>query len=237
LSWSRIVLLFNEDFGTVDQLPFDFDRHRVSTYKLTEAATPKHQQAVTKLIELALCSIINADPVRPAASRARSDYEIRRERDVRNLERAFSKIHVPSLETHMDEDPYRILHVVVFCWMDFNSVMSSSQVHFYDKNLDALLRGFHEEWWRSLRYSIEYHPDFTPIRRAFIFMEYDDPYHMERGDRQKHWDEMSAARTKMSEIWPRLLKVVQENYLELDVQKMSKDRWVEYEDWTKKLLE
>jgi hypothetical protein len=37
LGWNRIILIFNESFGLLGELPFDFDRHRISPYKLSQA--------------------------------------------------------------------------------------------------------------------------------------------------------------------------------------------------------
>lgn len=237
LGWGRIVLLFNEEFGLLNQLPFDFDRHRVSPYRLTQTSNGQQRRSVASLAEVALTSVLKADPPRPAATRVPSGHEIRRSRDLRNLERVLSKVHIPSLEAHMEEDPHRILHIIHFCWLDFDAEMSSSQMHFYDRDLDARLRAFHKAWARSMSYPSEYHPDATPIIRAFIFMEYDDPFQMLKGNRQKHWDEMQAGRTRMAEVWPQIAKLVQEKYLELDMRELSKAREAEYTAWREKLYQ
>jgi hypothetical protein len=233
LGWGRIIMIFNENFGKLNDLPFDFDRHRVSQYTLAVGSTASDKKRVSSLLNQALFAIIKSAPKRPLDTRTPSPEQVRQKRNTDNVKRALSTIHIPSLEIHSEEDALRILDVVEYCWGDFDAVVRSSQFYIDDKNLDTTLRALHDAWGRSMMYPLEYHVNSNHTQ--YIFMRYDDPFYMAENDHQKHWDEMSAARDETGKRLRELLKIVHEQYLEIDVRELSLARWKEYQEWRKKL--
>jgi hypothetical protein len=117
--------------------------------------------------------------------------------------------------------------------MEFDSVVRGAEFHLDDKNLNQAIYALHSAWGRSLAYPHEYHAN--PGGTAYVFMRYDDPVYMAQDDHEKHWDEMNQARTEIQACLQRLLAIVHERYIELDVREMSYARWDEYREWRMKL--
>ncbi len=233
LGWNRIILVFNEGFGALSELPFDFDRHRVARYSLSEDSNKDDQKKVSGLLKEALLSIIKTAPKRPLELRGQSVDHVKRSRDLDNLGRALSAIHIPSLQEHSEDYPYRILDIVEYCWLRFDEIVRSAHFHIYDNELDVAVRALHSSWARSLAHSEEYHPNSS--NTAYIFMRYDDPAYMMHGDHQKHWDEMNTARNELRADLHRFLTVIRERYHEIDIRALSDARFDSYRVWREKL--
>ena len=80
LGWDRVILLFNEAVAEFKDLPFDFDRHRISKYRIAEAKTvaSAKQNSLAALVTLAIDTIIDQDPPARRRRRAHRPPEIRR---------------------------------------------------------------------------------------------------------------------------------------------------------------
>jgi hypothetical protein len=98
LGWNRIILLINTELGKLEDLPFDFDRHRVSPFHMPENASKEERKALADLLFVAIRAVVNASPKRPAELRGLSPDQLRRNRDIENLRAILSTLHVPSLD-------------------------------------------------------------------------------------------------------------------------------------------
>jgi Predicted nucleotide-binding protein containing TIR-like domain len=61
LGWNRVILVMNEAFGAIKELPFDLEKRRVSNYYLTSSSVDKAEQKkrLVDQIELALRRILD----------------------------------------------------------------------------------------------------------------------------------------------------------------------------------
>jgi hypothetical protein len=69
LGWKRMILLTNLSIARYEDLPFDFDRQRISQYRVKEANDKKGIERLTDLLITALKAILNGNPARPAELR------------------------------------------------------------------------------------------------------------------------------------------------------------------------
>jgi hypothetical protein len=93
LGWARVIMLANESYGAVEEMPFDIDRRRISTFKCPppaeNAANDKAMLSSAKgqlrtLLCEAIVEIVKRSPARPVVPRL-DDTTIKRERDVATL--------------------------------------------------------------------------------------------------------------------------------------------------------
>ena len=81
LGWARIVLLFNKSVGQFKDLPFDFDRQRISPYTLRPGSEKASDfKPLNDLVYSALDIIAIESPRRPREIEGKAESEIKRER-------------------------------------------------------------------------------------------------------------------------------------------------------------
>ncbi|RWB39770.1 MAG: hypothetical protein EOQ46_26425 [Mesorhizobium sp.] len=142
LGWDRIILLFNEEIADFKELPFDFDRHRISRYKIAEAEKKNtaQQQALTNLVTLAIDTIIGKNPLRPRDLEGKSDVEIKRVRDIANLRWFFRHMSVEMLGAHVREMPEMLNYYAPVMSDRLEEVLNSPSFNLYDTKFEKLLR-------------------------------------------------------------------------------------------------
>lgn len=72
LGWARIVLLFNKAIAEFKDLPFDFDRQRISPYTLEPGAEKAASKPLSDLVNKALDIIATENPVGLASWKAKA---------------------------------------------------------------------------------------------------------------------------------------------------------------------
>ncbi|HVB08123.1 MAG TPA: hypothetical protein VNF00_04180 [Candidatus Acidoferrales bacterium] len=101
LGWERVLLLLNEVHGPVEKLPFDFDRQRVSRFKLAEGGIGSHS-ALVKLLTTAISLVLQKNPKRPSVKHS-DPKQVQRERDLSNLRRLLESVHWPTIDAHISK--------------------------------------------------------------------------------------------------------------------------------------
>lgn len=236
LGWGRVVMLFNEEFGNFPHdMPFDFDRHRASpyTYALPKANQGKKLQAtlLEHLVKL-LCStfraIITSNPQKPFYTKDITNEQKKKIRDVAKLNWLMSKVHIPTLETHIREIPYKIYDSCFFFWEDFNAVVMSGLFYLYDEDAKKLISEIRDAWDKTLSFGEHYHSQ--PSQDVSFFS---NPVDMPLNERQqKDWDTILASGRRLDENFRKLLEHIRENYLEINLNELSSnacDAYIEYE--------
>ena len=161
LGWNRIVMLFNEAYGKFpDDAPFDIDRQRITRYhlNLSDLKDGKHaEKQITALkkplfdtLTEALRAIIVHNPRRPDDDL--TPEQKKRRHDVTTLEIILSTIHIPTLESHIEEGPHVISQRIFFFWESFRAEVSGRLFHLYDEKLEILVQSIYESWRESLSY-------------------------------------------------------------------------------------
>jgi hypothetical protein len=229
LGWARIVLLFNEEFGELRDLPFDIDRQRISPYRLKERSDDK--QKLQSLCKLALQTIIERNPARP--TRAFDPKHEKRTRDLRTLETLSQSLHWPTIETHLQEAPKRIGRDILAFWEGFHAVRRSAAFHIYDSRLLKLIDEFGKHWHETTRFGERY--ERRPHSEAYVFT-----YSLDAKSRSKEEHdfayiekELSMLRTSMR----KLIKYLREKYVELDLEALADKAWSMYEEERRRFID
>jgi hypothetical protein len=227
LGWNRIIIVFNEAYGVVpDDLPFDARGHRTSTFRCvaelngTGRPTPECQAQISNstgnlratLVE-ALKLISRDNPKRPHELEAKSPQEIRRERDVEQLQGVFNFIHLKMLDHFIDRLGYsRIPEIGLSFFEGLDRVVTSGSFHIYDEVLLRLVTDFHTKWKDCFRYLSEM--DAIPNHTEFYFhMPMDIAKSQEQAD---HCRDTGRSYGPLREALDALLRYVRVNYLEID---------------------
>ncbi|QHN03084.1 hypothetical protein FTO74_06650 [Granulicella sp. WH15] len=227
LGWDRVVLLFNESFGAFPQdLPFDFDRHRASPYKLAEASVPKKGGYAPLIVLLteAIVAVIRDDPKKPSEMSQLTPEQTRRQRDVKNLRWLLENIHWPTLEQHIDEAPKVMPARVLHFYEGFHGVRTAKLFHIFDNDLLALIDAIHSAWSRTTSFGTRYervvggdHYIFTvPPNRAWT------------KDEEKAWAAIERGIKDLHKAIEDFLRYVRTNYLEIDIDELNEISWKRY---------
>lgn len=223
LGWERVILLFNDTCGNLSSdLPFDFDRHRVTVFRSTNPPTEKQSRKLNKLLEAAVKSVIDNNPEKPNSTD--SPEEKKRARDIQNIQWVLSTLHLPTLDQHVLDSPHSIMDKVVYFWDGFNSVMSNSLFHLYDKELFGLLREYHEAFGETLSYEECYQPNVSGS--AYIFT---NPGDLTLSDEKEViWEAIKSSGDRMHNLIGLILAKIRSDYLEINIDETNREAWVKY---------
>lgn len=107
LGWSRIIMLFNSALAALDDLPFDFDRHRISKFEFPadDNQHKRHADNLRKLAHAAIAQIVADDPKRPRELQEIPPEKIKRSRDIDNLRLFLDRVNTDYLEEHILDLP------------------------------------------------------------------------------------------------------------------------------------
>ena len=224
LGWNRVVLLFNQEYGSLQDLPFDFDRHRAAPYRASEKPSKEQASQLASLLEDCINAVIRVNPPKPTEKL--SPEEERHARDVRTLDSVFSNLHIPTLDDHLDRIPHSLFDTALDFWERFNGVVASNSFHLYDSRAFSLVRDLHKSFRTTVCHGEQYHP--TSNSRLYVFSS------ASRGvmttEQEEAWSEIEAARDQMRVSLGELLLHVREKYLEIDLHSTDASAWKKYLD-------
>lgn len=228
IGWERVVMLFNDTYGDVSSdIPFDFDRHRVSVFNASEPPTNKKTQKLDGLLKVAIELIISKNPEKPNS--ADSPEAIKRTRDVQNIRWVLSTLHLPTLHQHVLDSPHMLLDKVLDFWYGFDSVMSNSLFHLYDEELFGLLKEYHEAFRETVTHTECYHLNFSGS--AYIFTNTLD---MPLSDKKEEiWESIKTSAVKMHNLIGVILSKIRSDYIEISIDETNRKAWSDYVQFKK----
>jgi hypothetical protein len=151
LGWDRVILLFNRAYGSFpEDLPFDLIQQRVGTYHLVEADPKTERNKLDELVKAAILAVIGKNPKRPAELRGIAPEKLRHDQDVTNMSWLMSKIHLPTLDNHINELPHKITSRALWFWEGFKGVVASSLFNLHDLVLSAAVDKLMLAWQTAL---------------------------------------------------------------------------------------
>jgi len=230
LGWERIIMLFNTKYGELSaDLPFDFDRHRVSIFTVNDKSDKDGKNKLSNLLFIAIKSILENNPERASEQKELSEKEKKEKRDISNIKWALSSLHIPTLDQHILDSPHMLMDKVLYFWEGYNGILTNSLFHLYDKNLEKEFKELHKYWGVSIRYYQFYHSNMRG--NVHIFSNPGDgPF---TKNQQKAWDKIVDANSKMRKSLDQILKLVRQNYLDVDIDDTNKQAWNEYVNFKK----
>lgn len=232
LGWGRIIMLFNTEFGEFPgDTPFDIDRQRASPYNLKKPTPPDRGTGSTKqlsnLLVDALRAIINKPTPKPTSEYKLSPEEVRRQRDVANLRWIMAALHIPTLDEFILKTPYLISSRALDFWESFHYVLTNSLFHLYDQTAFKLLRRLHESWWQCVSHDEQYHPTANP--NIYVFSNPGDaPLNQKQ---EEAWNAINNARPKLRASLDKLLALLRNKYIEIDLEETNRTAWNKYVDF------
>jgi hypothetical protein len=216
VGWERILMLINTALGgTPDDMPFDFDRHRASTYTLGEGQGA--QGALNALVLTALRNMIIADAPKPNAN-IFNEATVRRERDLMNLRWLLRAVHLPTLDDHVSSSPKRVTAASAYFSEVLGHIVGSSQFYLYDEELRNTVSNFVHHWTESTN------PDD-------YFSEHPNPHYFLyiASNGEERMAELEHARNELRSFKDELLEIVRTRYQEIDLQQTNSDAQSRYE--------
>jgi hypothetical protein len=216
LGWDRIVLLFNEESGQFpDDMPFDFDRQRASPFKASDPPSPGEKAKVRALLTTAIQAIIDHDPAWPGAQIPPE--QRKRQRDILQIARVLSTLHLPTIDEHIAHLPSRISDRALTCWLSLHGVVANSLYHIYDAELNESVIQFHNAFALTTEHDEAYHSaaggafyTFSPIGEGAYGRA-----------QQATWDLIAKAARDMRIALDALLALVRAKFVEVDVEAAS----------------
>lgn len=228
VGWERSILLFNKEHGKFpDDLPFDFDRHRISDFTASNPPSDKQRKNLIELLSTALASVIRANPEKPKS--AESPEARRRSRDIQNIKWVLKTLHLPTLDQHVLDCPHMLMDKVLHFWEGFNGVMSNSLFHLYDQKLLDLFRRYHEAFQETVQHGECYHPNANCS--IYLFTNPGDL--LLPPDKKAVWDAMQQAAHTMRQVMQKILEEVRTNYLEVSIDETNRMAWHDYVQFKK----
>jgi hypothetical protein len=223
VGWKRMILLINLNSAKFTDLPFDFDRHRVSRFTVKGTSDKSGADGLKKLLIEAITTIVDKKPKRPEELRAIDPAELRRNRDILHATRALSKISLPILEDHIEQLPHTLNSHAMHFYYGFHGVVQNALFHINDSALDNAFRGLDEAWGRALSFGENYHD--APGDRYIFSKPGDAPLNTAE---QADWDAILVARNDMHKHLHDLLAIVREHYVEIDLMDTNQRA---FDDW------
>ena len=227
LGWNRIIIVFNQAYGAVPaDLPFDVHGHRCSSYRCNvelddqgrpTAACKSAISNATGALRITLVEattlILTDNPKRPLELEAKSAEQIRRERDVIQLQNVFRWINLKMMDRFIDAvADGRVLYEGEAMRDGLLKVLNESEFHIDDEELHKLIQEFTTAWVGCFKYCGQMDP--LPNGKGGFFKPPSDVATLLEQSASFTYtcNQARPLRDKLDE----LLSYVRENYLEID---------------------
>lgn len=233
LGWERIIILFNEVYGNFESIPFDISRNRCSKYKASGEKNERKQSIdnLTQTLIEAIKQIIEHEPIKPKEVNAFNAEQRKRNCDIKTVERVLKNLHVPTIDRLIEEAPYKIIKESMFFYEGFKAAVKSSLFFLYDQQLAEYIEEIYNSWDAILSNDSFYSPNRSG---DYIFYNpLDLPFDEEQ---EKARNLIEKSRIILQQNIRGLILHIQKDYLEIDMNKLSKEAWKDYVDFHKDLL-
>ena len=165
LGFNRVLLIHNDVFAKVEDLPFDVKTKRILTYTLSEqdASNPEIKANVVKSVTARIYKTLELEPELPVSIHNKkhddANAEIKRSRDLTKLRRFMENLPAKAVQNHivlgkesmmMDFDTLTALY-------NMQAVQQFSSFKFYDTNLKDLIDDLVSTFDQSLSFSSSFH--------------------------------------------------------------------------------
>jgi hypothetical protein len=182
------------------------------------------------LVKAAILAVIGKNPKRPAELRGIAPEKLRHDQDITNMEWLMSKIHLPTLDEHINELPQKITSRALWFWEGFRVVVASSLFNLHDPVLCGAVNKLLHGWQTALDHDEQYD---SKLGTFYVFTNpLDLPLPPKR---KKIWDEIDKARFDMADALVTILKRLRESYVEIDIHKTNRQAWNEYVEFQTQL--
>ena len=220
-------MLFNELLGEFQKdSPFDIRGHRASLYNLSPN-DPKNQnnhQKLTLLVTEAIRVIVISQPQRPFDLLNKSPEEVKHLRDIDHIRWVMNTLHIPTIDDMLLSLPRHLNSRVMLFWESFNGVVTNSLFYIYDEELRETINLVHKSWDGCISSGEQYHIAADPD--LYVFSNPGDASLDE--EQEKKWNNIESACISLRQSLDRLLQIIRERYLEININETNKNAWDDY---------
>lgn len=217
LGWSRIVLLMNLDGGhSPKELPFDFDRQRISPFRVKSGSDADGKRSLQDLLIVAIGSILEKQPPRISPVAQISVEDLWRNRDVITIRSLLQLMPLSTIDSHLAESPMQLDgHMIILLeWWD--QLVGSSSFYIHDQTLLDLIEQFDTQFRIGLSYPDQYMPG--PEHMLF-FRNYNSiPLSSEQ---RLIFNSICEANQSSQALLSQILTHLRKNYPEIDIEQLS----------------
>lgn len=221
LGWERILLVFNNFFGSFsDDLPFDLERRRILNYRMTDRTDTSGNGDLKVKMKDAIKLIIEINPQKNVEISHLSGEQIKRNVDLDSLKNILSTIHFPAFDNFLNRGPNLITENIFHFWENFREIYESSLFYLYNPEIKSLVNDFYLLWHKSLSYG-----DYFLSHGKYA------KFGINHTDKEREvFSELEEVFINLNLMKRELLDYIRKNYLEIDLDETSKSAQIEYEN-------
>jgi hypothetical protein len=207
----------NKKYGhSPENLPFDVNSQRVSPFD-----SDQQRQDLDKLLVVAIESIISHAPKTPQELRGVTKEKIMHEKDVKSIEQLFSYLHIPTIESFLDELPNVLIYNSFTCWESFDSLIRSNSFKIYDPLINTILKNIHRKWKRIYDLGLPYYEDHgNGVDNIFSKSQYRNS-----ALARKRWNIIQNHANVCKVDLKNLIDRIQNEYIQVDLNETNKSAW------------
>lgn len=220
LGWKRIILILNEEYGSIKDVPFDIQQHIITKYKISETNATNIKSVVgTKAKELET-KIQNILDIEPEKENLNNDETIR-QRDINIIEKIMGQVPYTLIREQIRIAPDKILIDLPNFFDDFEHILHNNIEYLHDNEMSELFRDLHSCWLEILQSTCNYHQNNPKSQYAVFDVPLGD---MPLSDEQDEiWNIIKKLHQDIDHILTKILDIIKAKYIEIDLKKINDD--------------
>ncbi len=210
LGWERIILIVNEQYGSVKEMPFDISKHRAIVYNF--AKDPKKN--LSKIIKVAIEQIEVSNPPKQIY-KEQSVEEIKHSRDVNTLTGLLNYIDLTALSQRANEGARYLQHSVIN-YSDFlNIALSDVTFSLYNKDLENLIRNIQHEL------NLSFNGNYKDVgNNQFDVWSLPGDIFPSKAE-ENRFEKVNQACQRLGQLVHNFSEIIKNSYLEIDLEKTN----------------
>ena len=217
VGWNRIILIFNDAFGDFKlDLPFDLPKNRMFHFKIKDKTDKSGTGQLRAIIMDGITRIAKANF--PYGDRyAKSEYQLKRARDVKKIEALFSNFNIEIFDNYVENMPAVLFDSIFPFWESFRALFMSNKFHLYDQQTFRKIDEFVTLWAKSLNHGDIYYK--VPHSRFYRLNTHGDIF--ERPEDEKEMYVCLKEILKLKKKCRALIIYLRERYYDIDFDELS----------------
>jgi len=212
LGFERIVMLFNVNYGTLNDLPFDLERKRITKVKVNKDSLDNDVVNLSNTLRDAIKTIIEKNPIK-ARSLINTDFETEiRKRDIEIIENIFRLLHFDTFYEYASSFPKYISFDFVSSIGDLIEAHDRYSFLIDNVELKKLIDDFIETLFLPRERGNYYFP--SPNSSGYTFDSNQENQFV-------IFNELTENCRKMEKALKELFAYVNKNYLEVDINRTN----------------
>ncbi len=227
IGWERIIMLFNVNFGTFpNDLPFDIDRHRATSYSIKDKDDKIGKKQLSEVMKVAIRTIVEKSPLKPHEKKSVNPIDRKRQLDIDNLRRILSTINVATFDAFVEEVPDYVIYDFLYYYEGFSALYKSNTFHIYNLELFDLIKKVFDNLEILMSLKFAHHYFMPPNSRKSKFTYPND----EKGHNLaiKDYAILLNNSKQLKDNFSTLIKYLRKNYLEINLEETSKIAFNDY---------